>query len=119
MSRKSAAPTVKVLRDGREIVNLLTKAGHDEYQRRKRVMWERQGRRCCLERWVIGCPGKLAWADCVFEHQDGRGMDAGHRDDRIEKPNPKTGKMEHYNGVAHPECNSAKGSRRIDYHDVP
>lgn len=105
--------------DGREVCNLLTKAGGDEYARRKRLMWLRQGKRCCLEGWIKGCPGKLAWAEAVFEHQDGRGMNAGHRDDRTQRPNPVTGKMEAYNGVAHPVCNMRKGSERMNYQDVP
>jgi hypothetical protein len=96
--------------DGREVCNLLTKAGSDEYQRRKRAMWERQKRRCCLESCVGGCPGKLKLADAVFEHQDGRGMAGGHRDDRI----MKDGKP--YNGVAHAWCNTLKGSVRVNYH---
>ena len=80
-------------------------------------MWLRQGKRCCLEGWVKECPGKLALADAMFEHQDGRGMDAGHRDDRIEKPDAQTGAMKSYNGVAHSYCNSLKASKRIDYND--
>jgi len=110
---------VRVMKDGREVINLLKKAGRDLYEQRKRAMWERQGRRCCLESRVKGCPGKLAWADCVFEHQDGRGMEAGHRDDRIERPDPKTGKMEPYNGAAHARCNALKMSIRVNYHDAP
>jgi len=105
--------------DGREVCNLLTKAGRDEYARRKRVMWLRQGKRCCLEGWAKDCPGALKWAEALFEHQDGRGMDGGKRDDRIEKPNRKTGKMEPYNGVAHAWCNGKKGSVRINYHEAP
>ncbi len=99
--------------DGREVCNLLTKAGRDEYQRRKRAMWERQKRRCCLEKMVRGCPGRLRWPDAVFEHQDGRGMDGGRRDDRTEKDGKPL------NGVAHPICNGLKGSRRVNYHEVP
>lgn len=94
------------------MVSLLTKAGRDEYARRKRLMWLRQGKRCCLEGWIKGCPGKLALADAVFEHEAGRGMDGGHRDDRT----LKDGKP--YNGVAHAWCNSLKGSRRMNYNDV-
>jgi hypothetical protein len=82
-------------------------------------MWERQGRRCCLEGLVAGCKGKLGLAEASFEHQDGRGMGGGHRDDRIEKPDPDTGEMRPYNGVAHPWCNGRKGSVRVDFHDVP
>ena len=99
--------------DGREVCDLLTTTGRDEYESRKRKMWLRQKKRCCLERRVFGCPGVLRWGDAVFEHQDGRGMSGGHRDDRIEKD----GKP--YNGVAHAACNSLKGSRRIEYHEGP
>jgi hypothetical protein len=103
------------LADDREICNLLTKAGRDEYFRRLRVMWLRQGKHCCLEGWVKGCPGYLKIAEATFEHQDGRGMDGGHRDDRIERLDKKTGQMKPYNGVAHWQCNREKGSVRIDY----
>ena len=113
--RAKAKPAVKVFRDGREVCNLLTKEGRDEYQRRKRVMWERQGRRCCLEGWVAGCPGRLKLADAVFEHQAGRGMGGAKRDDRIWKRDAKTGKMVPVNGVAHAWCNSVKGSRKMEY----
>lgn len=115
-------PAIRRLKDGREIINLLTKEGRDEYMRRIRTMWERQGRRCCLEGWIKECPGTLKISDATFEHQDGRGMDAGHRDDRIEKPDPKTGEIRPYNGAAHAWCNSRKLSRRMDYtnfYEVP
>ena len=82
-------------------------------------MWLRQKKRCCLEGKIGSCPGGLKLADATFEHQDGRGMDAGHRDDRIEKPDPLTGKMKPYNGAAHAWCNSKKGSVRMDYNEVP
>lgn len=107
----------KVYRNGvlvREQCNLLTKAGMEEYRRRVRVMWERQGKRCCLEGRAPGCPGRLAWSDAMFEHEDGRGMGGGSRDDRIEKPD-KDGVMRPYNGAAHPQCNTWKGSQRISY----
>ena len=99
--------------DGREVCDLRTKAGRDEYERRKRQMWQRQRRRCCLELRVKGCPGILRWADASFEHEDGRGMGGGHRDDRTEKD----GKP--YNGVAHAWCNVLKGSTRVNYHEIP
>lgn len=110
---KGKQPAVRIFKDGREICNLLTKPGRDEYDRRKRAMWERQRRRCCLEGWIEDCPGNLKLAEAVFEHQDGRGMNASHRDDRIEKD----GKP--YNGVAHAWCNTKKGGVRINYHEVP
>ena len=104
--------TVRVMKDGREVCNLLTKAGRDEYTRRKRVMWERQKRRCCLEKHIAECPGKLTWSDAVFEHEAGRGHGGGTRDDRIEVD----GKPQ--NGVAHPECNLKKASVKIHYNEA-
>ena len=114
---KKEPVVVRVFKDGREACNQLTKAGRDEYQRRIRLMWERQGKRCCLEGRIEGCPGKLALAEATFEHQDGRGMGAGHRDDRTERVNQKTGKLEPYNGAAHFWCNSRKGSVKINYNE--
>ena len=116
---KKEPVVVRVMKDGREVVNLLCKAGRDEYARRVRVMWERQGKQCCLSGVIEWCPGRLALADACYEHQDGRGQGGGHRDDRIERPDPKTGEIRPYNGVAHWVCNSKKASIRIDYNDVP
>lgn len=63
-------------------------------------MWERQGKTCRI------CGRKLALGEAVFEHEDGRGFNGSHRDDRIEiDGQPK-------NGAAHPLCNTQKGSRR-------
>lgn len=110
---KRVKPAFKVLRDGREICDLLTKAGRDEYMSRKVKMHTRQNGICCLYGHAPGCPGRLSKYDMMFEHEEGR--TAGHRDDRIERLNRETGKMERINGVAHPVCNSWKGSRKILY----
>jgi len=99
---KKIKPAVRVFRDGREVCDLTIKAGRDEYEHRKWLMWDRQARKCCL------CGQPLSRAEMMFEHWDGRGHGGGHRDDRIEKD----GKP--YNGVAHPLCNSRKGSRRTN-----
>jgi hypothetical protein len=114
---KKEQPAVKIMRDGREICNLLCKEGSDEYQRRKWKMRDRQNKRCCLEEHIPDCPGFLAKEDTTFEHEEGR--TGGKRDDRIERLNPKTGKIEWINGAAHFWCNSKKGSRKINYNDVP
>lgn len=116
---KREQPAVRVYADGREVCNMLTKAGRDEYARRKVVMHERQKGICILHGHAPMCPGRLRKAEMMYEHEAGRGQDGGHRDDRIEVPDPKTGEMKPQNGVAHPECNSWKASRRISYHDVP
>ena len=99
---------VKVFADGREQCNIKTTAGNAEYHRRKWLMWERQGRRCCLEGFLPECPGALRAAECTFEHEHGR--TAGHRDDRIELPDGTW-----INGAAHMVCNGIKGSRKIPY----
>lgn len=107
---------VRVLRDGKEQCNLLIKAGRDEYERRKRVMWERQGRMCCLYKWIASCPGKLSWAVTTFDHEVPRGHGGGARDDRIEIAIKE--KVLRQNGAAHAYCNCQKGSRRIPYNDA-
>lgn len=95
---------VRVYDDGREVCNLLCKAGKAIYEQRIAEMWYRQSGKCCI------CGNPLNLFRATFEHQDGRGMGGGHRDDRIEKDgNP-------YNGAAHWWCNGEKGSRRIVYH---
>ena len=38
-------PAVKVFAGGREVCDMTTKAGRDEYRNRVRIMWERQGKK--------------------------------------------------------------------------
>jgi len=111
MTKKTAIP-IRVLKDGREIINLLCREGHEEYEHRKRAMRERQGGICCLFGHIKGCPGKLNLADCSFDHEIPRGMGGGSRDDRIEI----NGRW--LNGASHWLCNSIKGSRRVPYNDA-
>lgn len=115
---KKEQPAVRVLKDGREICNQLTKAGRDEYANRKLTMHTRQKGICILYGYAPDCPGRLNKSEMVFEHELGRGHDAGHQDDRIEVLDKETGKMRPQNGVAHPLCNSWKASRRINYHGL-
>jgi len=75
-----------------------SKAGWLEYNRRVKVMVERQVRRCCL------CNRPLALANATFEHQRRRGMGAAFRDDRIEDA-----KGNWINGAAHWSCNVERG----------
>lgn len=103
---------VRILRSGAEQCNQLTKEGRDEYERRKRIMWERQGRECCLKGHIVSCPGKLNWADVVFAHEIPRGHGGGSHDDRI----VIDGKWR--NGAAHARCNSLQGSRRISFNEA-
>lgn len=87
---------VRVYADGREVCQN-SKAGWLEYNRRVKLMWERQGRRCSL------CNRPLALGNATFEHQRRRGMGAAWRDDRITKDG------QDWNGAAHWICNGDKG----------
>lgn len=102
---------VFVYPDGREVCLRKTEGGQREYRRRTEAMRQRQGGRCCLEGFAPGCSGYLRKGEATFEHEDGRGMGSGRRDDRIEKDGRP------YNGAAHLQCNMWKGSRRIDYNN--
>ena len=127
---KKVRPPLKVFLDGREILDLKTKAGADEYQRRKLAMWERQGSRCILQITDICKQRKGRWPkdETTYDHFNGRG--AGKQDDRIlvpilnEEGNPKTGEdgkplMKEQNAAVCWFCNSARGSRRIQYNSAP
>jgi 5-methylcytosine-specific restriction endonuclease McrA len=92
-------PAVRVFRDGREVCTD-TKAGWEEYDRRKRVAWEEQKRLCSL------CGKPLRWADSSIDHKKPRGMGAGSRDDRQENV-----------AAAHHFCNAARGSKRTGYEE--
>jgi hypothetical protein len=87
---------IKVFPCGREVCSA-SKAGQLEYQRRTELMYERDNGVCCICHQLIDVTEYP-----TFEHKDGRGMGGARRDDRIEN-----------NGVAHWECNSEKGSRRL------
>jgi hypothetical protein len=99
---------VKVYPDGREVC-AATPAGVKEYRDRTRKMWARQGHVCGLQISEL-CVGKkwLSPGGATFDHEDGRGMGAARRDDRIEKD----GKP--YNCAACGYCNAEKGSRRLE-----
>lgn len=104
---KKPVEAVKVFADGREVCQTKTKEGQAEYVRRKRVMFERQNKICCLHGVCPTCPGRMRWVDTTFEHAVSRG--GGKRDDRIEIDGKWT------NGCAHHWCNSWKGSRVVAY----
>ena len=65
-------------------------------------MYLRQGGLCSI------CGIWMQPWDATFEHSDGRGAGAGHRDDRIEKNGLP------YNSVAHAPCHANKGSVRLE-----
>ena len=87
---------VRVYPDGREVCQDC-RDGWVEYKRRVKLMWERQGRRCC------DCGRPLALLNATFEYQRCRGMGAAWRDDRITKDG------QDWNGAAHWVCNEVRG----------
>jgi hypothetical protein len=121
---KKKPEPIKVFSDGREKVNLNTAEGRAIYLGRKKIMYLRQDKRCCLfgkfTDGFTGCAGQLrdgriSFDMSMFEHEEGR--TGGKIDDRIEKM--VNGKMKWINGVACPFCNSHKGSRKIYYNEAP
>jgi Recombination endonuclease VII len=94
---------VRKFTDGREVCQD-TAEGRDEYQRRKTLMWSRQGNACCI------CHKPIRLAQATFEHEHGRGAGGSKRDDRIVLPHGQW-----INGAACWPCNSAKGSQKGSY----
>jgi co-chaperonin GroES (HSP10) len=78
--------------------------GEREYHIRTMEMLVRQGGLCCL------CGQWLPREQATFEHELGRGMNGGKRDDRIFLPDGSW-----LNGAAHLLCNNQKGSKFVDY----
>lgn len=77
-----------------------TPKGKREYQKRIEEMALRQHGICGL--------GPHLLRDATFEHSAGRGMNAGHRDDRIVDKNGDA-----MNCAACFSCNGGKGSKRV------
>ena len=73
-----------------------SKAGREEYRRRREAVWDRDRGTCCL----CGLPVPLE--QCTLEHKNGRGMGGSKRNDDHTDP--------HETGVAHWFGNNAKGS---------
>lgn len=105
---KKHRPIVETFSDGRQVCSKFPE-GREEYNRRKREMWERQGHRCCFEGFLPNCPGRLMWHECTFDHEGGRGMGGSKRDDRTEIDGIWI------NGAAHLLCNGKAGSHHIEY----
>lgn len=97
--------------DGREVCDLKSKKGRDEYIRRIRSMLVRQKKICGLQisDQCKARHGRLSIDEAQFDHEVGRGLGGGHRDDRIEID----GKPQ--NAAVCAWCNILKGSRRIPY----
>ncbi len=114
---RESLPAFRTMPDGREICGThgkhRCKTGTVEYRSRVVKMLARQEGICCLYGYNPDCPGRLSVSEATFEHEYGRG--AGNRDDRLERPDPRTGEMVWLNGAAHLLCNGWKGSRKINY----
>lgn len=103
-ARPDAVLGVVVHKDGREVCQK-NMEGLREYKTRTVDMVRRQDYRCAIgneyiENWTA-----------TFDHQAGRGMGGGHRDDRIEIDG------EWNNAALCAHCNGLKGSRRYSWID--
>jgi len=67
------------------------------------AMRERQSELCAI------CGLWMKEEETTFDHEDGRGIGGGHRDDRIEVDG------EPQNAAVHLHCNVRKGSKRTPY----
>lgn len=96
---------VHVTRDGREICSEHA-AGKREYDRRKKIMWLRQLKRCGI------CRHPTPLEEGQFGHGHSRGMGGGFRDDRIwdDDGNP-------LNAFLCGKCNSEQGSKRYEWRE--
>jgi len=114
---KQVKPAIKVFADSREICDLTTKGGRDEYRNRTRSIYDRQGRRCALQIHQFCKERHGAWPfeQIQFDHETGRTK--SRQDDRIVIE--KDGKLVPQNAAVCPWCNTMKGSRQIDYCIVP
>jgi len=101
---RAPTPAVETLDDGAEVCNLKLKAGKYAYHCRMLEMAERQRNECPICHRSEG----FFWE---FDHQDGRGMNGSHRDDRIEIDG------EWHNAALCHDCNQAKGSKRYHWLD--
>lgn len=97
MRRKREA--VHVFPDGREVCQNSV-AGKLEYRARTIKRAQEQAWLCRI------CFLPMNILDVTLDHEDGRGMNGSHRDDRIFRD----GKP--YNGAVHLHCNLSKASKR-------
>lgn len=104
----------KVYSDGKEVLNLKTKRGREEYDRRTMAMWERQGHKCALviHQFCKENRGKWQPMEIFFDHENLRGV--GRQDDRIEITDPDTGAVRQLNHAVCSWCNTQRGSQKWD-----
>lgn len=91
---RETTPALYIYPDGREVCRD-NKAGKLEYERRRRVAWNQQGRVCAI------CKMPLWFFSAVSDHIQPRGMGGARRDDRQENIQ-----------ATHSVCNYEKGSKR-------
>jgi len=96
---------VHVTRDGREICSEHA-AGKREYDRRKKIMWLRQLKRCAI------CRRVTELEEGQFGHSHSRGMAGSFRCDKIwdDDGNP-------LNAFLCGPCNSKQGSQHFEWRD--
>lgn len=94
-----------VMRDQREVLDLETRKGQQEYRLRTTKMWQRQNGICPL------CGHRIPWEQASFDHEVPRGMGGAMRDDRIEII--ANGQVVYQNQCVHLKCNILRGSRRM------
>lgn len=97
---------VRTLPDGREVCNLRFSKGKQTYSDRTYRMGERQGHLCAMCREPF-----THYRIATFDHEDGRGMNGSHRDDRIEVDG------QWKNAALCIPCQGIKGSKRYGWQD--
>lgn len=104
---------VTIYPDGREKCRNVP-SGKREYERRKMQMRERQGFTCALM-LDDACKREIGYlheSNTTFDHEAGRGLGGGHRDDSLLKPDGSW-----RNAAVCVACNGLKGSRRYQWVD--
>jgi 5-methylcytosine-specific restriction endonuclease McrA len=83
---------IRVMEDGRERINMLTKTGRDIYKERKFIAWAAQDGLCAI------CGKPVSWEECEADHIRPRSV--GHDDRQVNIQ------------AVHHECNFRKGSQQ-------
>ena len=83
---------VRVLADGREIVNMLTTEGRNIYKGRKWIAWFEQDGICAI------CGKPVSWKECEADHIRPRSVRHDDRQENIQ--------------AVHHDCNFRKGSQQ-------
>ena len=92
----------KIYADGREKL-LDNAAGKRVYRARTLEMWERQKGLCAI------CANSIDETQATYDHERGRGLGGGNRDDRIIRDG------EWMNAMLCMACQGVKGSRRYEW----